>query len=254
MQLFSRIYGEGEPLIILHGLFGMGDNWITLAKKFAENFEVHVVDQRNHGKSFHSENWDYDFMVKDLEKYFEDKNIDKAYILGHSMGGKTAMNFACIHPDKVKKLIVADIAPKYYPVHHQKIIEALISVNFDIVQSRKDVEVQLSKFINDYSIKQFLMKGLYWIEKGKLAFRYNIKVIQTNIENVGKALDPNLIFNGETLFLRGVNSNYILDEDIDQIFEHFHHCKLVDIENAGHWLHAENPKDFYKEIMKFILE
>jgi esterase len=254
MQLFSRIYGEGEPLIILHGLFGMGDNWVTLAKKYAENFEVHVIDQRNHGQSFHSDNWDYHYMVEDLEEYFVEKHIEKAYILGHSMGGKTAMNFACMHPEKVIKLIVADIAPKYYPVHHQKIIEALVSVDFDIVKSRKDVEEQLSKFIKEYSIKQFLMKGLYWVEKGKLAFRYNVKVIEENIEKVGEALAPNAFYNGETLFLRGVNSSYILDEDIDIIFEHFHNSKLVDIANAGHWLHAENPNDFYTQTMSFLLE
>jgi len=254
MVLFSRIYGNGEPLLILHGLFGMGDNWITLAKRFAENYEVHVIDQRNHGQSFHSDSWTYQDMVSDLEEYIEAHQLGRVNLLGHSMGGKTVMCFASMHPSKVRKLIVADIAPKQYPVSHNFIIEALSKLNFDELHSRKQVDEELSKYISDYGIRQFILKSIYWKEKGKLGLRFNLEVIKRDIKNIGIALPPIAYFDGPTLFLDGENSDYIKPEDEEVISLHFPNYEIVEIPNAGHWLHAEQPKIFFETVSEFLEE
>ncbi len=254
MVLFSRIYGKGEPLLILHGLFGMGDNWITLAKQFAENYEVHIIDQRNHGQSFHSNSWTYQDMVSDLEEYISVHQLGRVNLLGHSMGGKTVMCFASIHPSKVNKLIVADIAPKQYPVSHKFILDAISNLNFDDIHSRKQADEELSKSISDYGIRQFLLKNIYWKEKGKLGFRFNVDVIKANIKNVGIALPPNAYFDGPTLFLNGQKSDYIKPEDEDLINLHFPNYEIVAIPNAGHWLHAEQPKIFFETVNEFLEE
>lgn len=253
MTLFSRIYGEGEPLLILHGLFGMGDNWITHAKKLGEHFEVHVIDQRNHGQSFHSEDWNYDAMVDDITNYIKVHQLIDVNILGHSMGGKTAMFFSCLNPKLVKKLVIADIAPREYPVHHQEILEALDSLDFDKIHSRKQADIELEKKIKDFGVRQFLLKSLHWASKERLGFRFNVKVIKDKIANVGIALPPNAYFDGPTLFMSGQKSNYITTPDEDQIALHFPNYDLVEIENAGHWLHAEQAQKFYEELIDFLL-
>lgn len=252
MILFSRIYGRGEPLLILHGLFGMGDNWITLAKQFAENYEVHVIDQRNHGQSFHSDSWTYQDMVSDLENYMDAHQLERVNLLGHSMGGKTAMCFASMNPSKVLKLIVADISPKEYPVHHDFILKALSSLNFNDIHSRKQADEELSKSISDFGIRQFLLKSLYWKEKGRLGFRFNIEVINGNIKSIGTALPQPAYFGGATLFLDGEKSNYIQPEDEDLISQHFPDYEIIEIPNAGHWLHAEQPKLFFEVVSEFL--
>ncbi|CAL2089018.1 esterase [Tenacibaculum sp. 190524A05c] len=251
--LHSKIVGEGKPLLILHGFFGMGDNWKSLANKFAEeNFEVHLVDQRNHGRSFHSEEFNYDLLVEDLYKYIQHHNLDKIDLLGHSMGGKTVMLFATKYPEVIDKLMVADIAPKIYPPHHQDIIRALNSIDFSIHSTRKLIDAKLSELIPQMGVRQFLLKNTYWIEKGQLAFRFNLKSLTENYEEIIKSLPVGSVFNGNTLFLRGGNSQYILDEDAPLLNAHFPKYSLATIANAGHWLHAENPKDFYEAVINFI--
>ncbi|MEN8139530.1 MAG: alpha/beta fold hydrolase, partial [Bacteroidota bacterium] len=245
MILFSRIYGQGEPLLILHGLFGMGDNWVSLAKQFSKDYEVHVIDQRNHGQSFHSEEWTYQDMVSDLENYIEEHQLGRVNLLGHSMGGKTVMCFAAMNPSKVKKLIVADIAPREYPVHHDFILEALSELNFKEIHSRKQADAELAKSIDNFGIRQFLLKSLYWKEKDRLGFRFNIDIIAKHIENVGVSLPQNAFFDGPTLFLDGEKSNYIRTEDEEDISLHFPDYSIEEIKNAGHWLHAEQPGVFY---------
>ena len=166
--LYSKIIGEGKPLLILHGFLGMSDNWKTLGNQYAKNgFEVHLIDQRNHGKSFHSTDFDYEFLANDLKIYIEHHAISEASLIGHSMGGKTVMQFAILYPELVNKLIVADIAPKYYPPHHNEIINALVSLNFDLISSRSEADKELSKHLTNYGIRQFLLKNLYWVERGK---------------------------------------------------------------------------------------
>jgi pimeloyl-ACP methyl ester carboxylesterase len=251
--LHSRIIGEGEPLLILHGFLGMSDNWKTLGGQYAKNeFQVHLIDQRNHGKSFHSENFNYELLANDLKNYMAHHNIPKANLIGHSMGGKTVMQFACSNPELVKKLIVADIAPKYYPPHHNEIINGLVSLNFDKINSRSEADNELAKHLSDFGIRQFLLKNLYWVEKGKLGFRFNLSILQDKMEEIGENISTTATFTGETLFLRGDKSEYILQNDFDSIKRHFPKATISTISNAGHWLHAENPKEFFSKTLNFL--
>jgi len=252
-MLHSKIEGEGKPFLILHGYLGMSDNWKTLGTQFAaEGFQVHMLDLRNHGKSFHSEEFTYEAMVQDVVEYCDGNNLETIDLLGHSMGGKVAMLFATTYPEKVRKLIVADIGPKYYAPHHQDIMAALNAVDFSKKPSRNEVDEIIAKFVPDFGTRQFLMKSLYWIEPGQLGFRFNLDVFNRTIENIGNALPENAIFEKPVLFLRGGNSNYIKDEDLVLIKKHFPLAEMKTIPNAGHWLHAENPKDFYAETIAFL--
>lgn len=252
--LHSNIIGEGKPFLILHGFLGMGDNWKTMAKRIAMlGYQVHLIDQRNHGRSFHSAIFDYETLVDDLMNYYTFHNIDKAVILGHSMGGKTAMLFAVTYPKKVAKLIVADIAPKAYPVHHDFILAGLNALDFSIIKTRKAAEEVLEKHISDFGIRQFLLKNLYWKNKGELALRLNLNALTENIEEIGVSLSPMTMYEGETLFLSGAKSSYIKDSDLDLIHAHFPNSTVLTIANAGHWLHAENPTDFLEGLCGFLL-
>jgi pimeloyl-ACP methyl ester carboxylesterase len=244
--------GQGRPLLILHGLFGSLDNWKTLGNKFAKNYEVYLIDQRNHGKSPHSDEFDYAAMSSDLLEFIEDHNLRAFYLLGHSMGGKAVMNFAqeC---DLVDKMIVADIAPKIYAPHHTIIIESLKNVDFTKVSSRNDVEQLLSEDIKEPAIRQFLMKNLYWREKNVLDWKINLDSICKNLDQIIGAIDNNVV-TIPTLFIRGQNSNYIKNEDFPQIKEQFPNSRIETIPNAGHWLHAENPSLFYNLVVRFLDE
>lgn len=249
--LHSKILGSGKPLIILHGFLGMSDNWKSLGNRYAENYEVHLIDQRNHGRSFHSEEFSYNKMVDDLKNYLNHYNLEKNIILGHSMGGKTAMQFALTYPDFIEKLIVADIAPKTYPPHHQYILKALSEVDFSIQKSRKEIENILKKYIAETGVVQFLMKNVYRKEKTELAFRFNLKVLNEKYNEVISTFKSEKVFKKPTLFLKGSNSNYISNEDIVSINRNFSNSKIKEIKNAGHWLHAEQPQEFYEETMMF---
>lgn len=254
-MLYSRIEGEGKPLLILHGFLGMSDNWKTFAGQIAaEGFQLHILDLRNHGRSFHSDVFTYEAMVQDVLEYCQGHNLDKVSILGHSMGGKVAMFFATTYPEKVDKLIVADIGPKYYRPHHQDILAGLNAVDLSQKPDRSQVEEILKEYVSDFGTRQFLMKSLYWIEPGQLAFRFNLPVFNEQIDNIGKALPDNALFENPTLFLRGGNSNYIKDEDFETIRHHFPNSEIKTVPNAGHWLHAENPKDFYSESIQYLLK
>jgi len=251
--MYSKIEGTGKPLLIIHGFLGMSDNWKTIGLQFAsDGFQVHLLDLRNHGKSFHSDVFNYEIMAQDVYDYCNANGLGKVTILGHSMGGKTAMLFAAIHPGMVEKLIVADIGPKFYPQHHQVIFEGLNAVDFSIKPSRNEVEAILSEYITDFGTRQFLMKSLYWKEPGQLAFRFNLAVFNKNRNEIGKALPEDVIFNKPTLYVRGGNSNYILNEDFENIKQHFPYADIETIPNVGHWLHAENPKLFYEITSSFL--
>lgn len=252
-MLYSKIEGQGKPLLIIHGFLGMSDNWKTLGTQFAQDgFQVHMIDLRNHGRSLHSEEFNYKLMVQDVLDYCKENNLDKVTILGHSMGGKVSMLLATLHPELIEKLIVADIGPKYYAPHHQDILEGLSSVDFSLKPSRSEVEAILSKYIPDFGTRQFLMKSLYWKNPGELAFRFNLASFISNSENIGDALPENAVFEKPTLFLRGDKSDYIKDEDCEGIKKQFPDSEIVTISNAGHWLHAENPKDFYQTTISFL--
>ncbi|WP_298264791.1 alpha/beta fold hydrolase [uncultured Lutibacter sp.] len=250
--LHATVLGKGEPLLILHGYFGMSDNWKTLGTKFSNNFEVHLIDQRNHGRSFHSSDFDYELLVEDLYHYIAYNKLEKVHLLGHSMGGKVAMLFAVTYPEYVHKLIVADIAPKYYEPHHQHILAALNAVNFSIHTSRKQVEDVLKIYVQEQGVLQFLLKNVYWKSKGQLAYRFNLQSLTENNSEVGEALPSFTHFEGKTLFLKGENSKYITKNDISLITAHFENAKIVTVKKAGHWLHAENPTQFYNEVVSFL--
>ena len=250
--LHSRIIGEGKPLLILHGYFGNGDNWKSIANKLKDSFQVHLIDQRNHGRSFHSDEFDYELMVEDLHNYIIRHQLEKVNLLGHSMGGKTAMLFAVEHSELVDKLIVADISPRMYPPHHHDILDALNSIDFSIHTSRKLVDEKLVEKIREIGVRQFLLKSVYWKEKGQLDFRFNLQSLTENNDEVGVALPSFTIFEGKTLFLKGENSGYISSDEEPIINAHFPNHKIVSIKNAGHWLHAENPADFLNEVKVFL--
>ncbi|MCG2460598.1 alpha/beta fold hydrolase [Flavobacteriaceae bacterium F89] len=251
--LHSKILGEGTPLLILHGFLGMLDNWKTIGKLYAENgFNVHLIDQRNHGKSFHSSDFDYDFLAGDIKEYMAGHHMPHAVAMGHSMGGKTVMQLACNHPELVTKLIVADIAPKYYPPHHQTIINALNDLTLEKYTSRTEVDEALAKNLTDVGIRQFLLKNLYWETKNKLGFRFNLQVLSQKMEEIGENIGATDVFPGPTLFLRGDRSEYIVPEDYPNIRRHFPLAKIETIDKAGHWLHAENPSQFFEKSLTFM--
>ena len=250
--LHSTILGEGQPLLILHGYFGMSDNWKSLGVQFATNFEVHLIDQRNHGRSFHADEFDYELLVEDLYNYINHYNLNKVVLLGHSMGGKVVMQFAVTFPELVDKLIVADISPRYYKPHHEVILSALNGVNFALHKTRKQVQEVLQIDIDEPGVLQFLLKNVYWKSKGELAYRFNLQSLTENNNEVGEALTSFTHFEGETLFLSGENSNYITNEDKPLISAHFSNFEIVTVKNAGHWLHAENPLQFYNEVVSFL--
>lgn len=253
MLLHSNILGQGQPFIFLHGFLGMSDNWKTLGTKFSElGYEAHLIDQRNHGRSFHSDEFSYELMVKDLNTYIEEHQLKDNILLGHSMGGKTAMLFAVEFPELIEKLIIADISPRYYPTHHDDILKGLSSLDFDIHKSRSEADDHLKRFVSDIGTRQFLLKNLYWETKEKLALRLNLETLKENVNEVGEALPMHSKFEKDTLFLRGDRSEYISLQDECIIKTHFPKAKIETISNAGHWLHAENPTEFFDVVNSFI--
>lgn len=250
--LHSTIKGEGKPLLILHGYFGMSDNWKTLGNLFSKDYQVHLIDQRNHGRSFHADAFNYELLAQDLYSYIQYHQLENIYLVGHSMGGKTAMLFAVSYPNLVDKLIIVDISPKSYQPHHNAILVGLNSVDFSIHNSRKLVDEQLSNYISELGVRQFLLKNVYWKEKGVLDYRFNLKSLTENNSEVGKPLPQNTSFMKPTLFLKGEKSDYILSDEQMIIDNHFLENKVIEISKAGHWLHAENPKDFYNEVCAFL--
>lgn len=252
--LHSKIEGlSGIPMLVIHGYLGMSDNWKSFAKQVCElGYQVHVLDLRNHGRSFHSDQWSYQVMVQDVIAYMNYHNLDKAVVLGHSMGGKVAMTLATSYPERVEKLIVADISPREYTPHHQDIFQALNAVDFSLKPSRSQVDQIISEYIKDQATKLFLLKSLYWVEPGQLGFRFNIEVFNNNPQVVGQGLDKQARFSKPTLFIKGELSNYIVDKDWELIQEHFSDVKLESIPNAGHWLHAQDPELFFTLVKDFL--
>lgn len=256
MELFHRRFGvEGDPqLIILHGLFGISDNWVSYARRIAmEGFEVFVVDQRNHGQSPHSDNFNYLALTDDLFDFIDDNEIETPIIIGHSMGGKVAMRFALENPDIVKKLVIVDITLKAYGPrdNHRKIISAMKSVDFTIVNSRSDVEKQLAIGLPELRIRQFILKNLHRTEKQNYEWRIYLDGLENNLDQMFDAIDTITKFNKPSLFIRGGASDYILYSDYDQIRYNFPNAEIITIEGASHWVHVEAMERFYQLTMGF---
>lgn len=254
MDLYANVIGEGKPLLVLHGFLGMGDNWKTLAKRYADEqgYEVHLIDQRNHGRSPHSDEFNYTLLADDLKSYMDKHELKTADIIGHSMGGKTVMTFAAHYPEYVNKLIVVDIAPKYYAPHHQMILEGLTAVDEACFESRKDADDLLSEYIKIKSIRQFLLKNLYRKNKKEYGLRVNLESLTAHVNEIGKALDAEETFEGKTLFINGKKSDYITADDTNLIKNHFPNAKIQPIANAGHWVHAEQSDEFYNVTSAFL--
>jgi esterase len=254
MKLAFRKLGNGKPLFILHGLFGSADNWQTLGKYFAEYFTVYFIDQRNHGQSPHSGEWSYEVMSEDIRELVEDEGLNKIMLLGHSMGGKTAMHFAVRYPEKVEKLVVVDIGPKKYPITNQFVIDAIDRFDPQKVKSRKEADEAMSHFIEEQGVRQFLLKNLYWDENQKLQWKFNYDVIKENISRVSDATPmPEKPLDIPVLFVKGEKSDYIFPSDIKLMTAMFPMAKLVVIPGAGHWVHADNPQEFFKVVTEFLL-
>lgn len=252
MKLAYRNLGSGSPLIILHGLFGSSDNWQTLGKKFGEDYEVFLLDQRNHGRSPHSEDFDYDLLADDLNEFMEEHGIESAILLGHSMGGKTVMRFAQKHPLKAEKLIVADMGIKSYPPHHKDVLRAFHALEPETLKSRSEAEQRIESIIPSFGVRQFLLKNLYRKKEGGYGIRANFRVLEREMSRILEEL-PNQEVDIDTLFLYGENSDYVPTEDHAEIQDLFPLAQFSGLQ-AGHWLHAEKPIEFYDEVKKFVTQ
>ena len=255
MKLFYRSFGEGPAVIILHGLFGISDNWVTFGRKLAEEgYQVYIPDQRNHGQSPHSPVFNYLALADDLNEFIEDHDIEEPVIIGHSMGGKVTARYALENPELLKKVIIVDISLRAYPGRssHKKIIDGMRRINFDMAHSRKQVDMLLSERIPDFRIRQFILKNLYWKEKDRLDWRINFEAICDNLDELFDGIDTIDRFDKPALFIRGGLSDYIIEEDFPVIKYNFPQSEIVTIENATHWVHAEAPEKFAKLVFDFL--
>ncbi len=255
MKLFFRKTGEGQPILILHGVFGSSDNWFSISKMFAEKgFAVYALDARNHGQSPRSEEFSYELMAADLNEFITEHQLEKPVIIGHSMGGKTVMHFAMSYPERFSKLVIVDIAPKFYPAHHSHIIQGLTSIDLENLKNRNDAEAQLAKYVSNVGERQFLLKNLYRTESGTFDWRINLPVLSREIYQIGGDFtDTKSVFE-PALFLRGSESGYIFDEDIPSIQTIFPNAIIVTIDGAGHWIQAEKPTEFVAAVVDFVNE
>lgn len=253
MKLYFRKVGEqGPALIILHGIFGSSDNWLGIAKMLSDQFQVYLVDQRNHGQSPWSDKFDYQVMSEDLLEFIQEHQLIKPIILGHSMGGKVVMQFALNHPEVAQKMVVVDIAPKFYPVHHTAILEGLNSLDLKNLASRTEANEHLKRFEEKEGVRQFLLKNLFRNDQQEFAWRINVKVITKNIDVVGHELWVKNSVNIPAYFIKGAESHYIQPEDERYIAEIFPNFELIEVPHAGHWVQADQPEAFV-DVLRTIL-
>ena len=258
MKLFFREYlpadasTSKQTLVILHGLFGSSDNWLTQARFLSNNnYKVYTVDQANHGQSYHSASFDYATMVNDLKEFIDDQKLGQPVILGHSMGGKTAMNFALAHPDSLSKLIVVDIAPRYYDLEHYTILKGLNAIAIDTITSRNEADETLAAYVPESDVRQFLLKNLQRKAEGGFSWKINLPLITEQLANIGVDLQYPGKFDKPTLFIRGRRSSYVRDTDLDRIKEVFPQASLETME-TGHWVQAEKPQEFVDLVMNWL--
>ena len=252
MKLHYREMGEGAPLIILHGLFGSSDNWLSVGKELSQDYKIYLLDQRNHGDSPHSSSFTYVDMATDLKEFIGEHGIKDPVIMGHSMGGKTVMKFALSYPDLLKKLIVVDIAPRYYPVHHDVILQGLQAIDVDALKTRREADATLAEYVPELGVRQFLLKNLGRNTEGGYEWKINLPVINDKIENVGEGLQEEDRFEKPTLFINGAASGYIKKADKPLIQQIFPQSEVQTIEGAGHWVHAEKPEEFVEKVKSFL--
>ncbi len=253
MNLYYRELGEGNPpIVILHGVFGSCDNWLTVSKGLAESNKIYLLDARNHGQSPHSDEFSYEVMADDLYAFIQEHQLVQPVIIGHSMGGKTVMTFACKYPDVFSKMVVVDISPRYYKPHHQSILAGLSAIHLETLQSRQEADEILKNYEPELGVRQFLLKNLYRNEQNGFSWRMNFEVIKNKIENIGEPLREDAKISKPALFIRGANSRYIKEDDESLIRSIFSDVQIETIEGAGHWVQAEKPKEFLEVVKKFL--
>jgi len=251
MQLNVQIHGNGDPLIILHGLFGTLENWGAQIKALAEQFTVYAVDLRNHGRSPHNDEMSYPAMAADIIQLMDEHSLQSAHILGHSMGGKVAMQLALNQPQRVDKLIIVDIAPVQYPHHHQDVMRGLNAVDLQTLKSRNEADQQLSQYIPELSVRQFLLKNLYRNEQKQFAWRMNLPVLEARYDNISMAPEGPA-YQAPVLFIKGEKSDYITAAYREPILKLFPQADYRMIQGAGHWPHAEKGAAFTKLALNYL--
>jgi pimeloyl-ACP methyl ester carboxylesterase len=250
MNLYHQSTGEGKPLIIIHGLFGSADNWRSLAKYFAKFCHVISIDLRNHGRSPHDDAQNFSVMADDLFQLCNTLSLEKVTVLGHSLGGKVAMQFAERYPETLDKLIVVDISPREYEGGHTPMMDAMMAIDMQQIQSRSEVDAELAKSIEDKSVRQFLLMNLV-SEDDRYRWRINLPVLKANYREYMKAVCENMYCQHETLFIYGENSDYVMTADIAQIKTIFENVTFVSMP-TGHWVHAERPQQFKQIVEDFL--
>jgi pimeloyl-ACP methyl ester carboxylesterase len=252
MRLHFRSYRQGAPLIILHGLFGSLENWHSISQNLAADFQVFAVDQRNHGLSPHAPEMSYQLMAEDLQELLAAQHLGSVNLLGHSMGGKTAMVFALIYPDLVNRLVVVDMSPRTYPPQHLEILKALQSLDLCSFRSRAEIESALAPSIPDLAVRRFLLKNLKRDSAGSFSWQINLGAINANYARLNEAISSQHSFDKPTLIIRGERSNYVRDEDMTSIQKLFPRAELCEIPGAGHWVHADKPEPFLRKVREFL--
>lgn len=252
MELYSRVDGSGFPIVILHGLLGSSDNWRAVSQRLGRSYKVYTVDLRNHGQSPHSDTMTYPVMAEDLRELLERETISEAHVVGHSLGGKIAMQFATSHPDRVKKLVVIDIAPKAYPPLQRSTLAALEQLELQSFTSFGEIDAALASAIPEIALRQFLMKNIARVPKMDFQWRIDLGSIAKSYDELTKAIIPTGTYNKPALFLRGGRSDYIQDAELPSIQAIFPRAELVTIATAGHWLHTDATDEFLKVLTAFL--
>ncbi len=241
-----------QPLIVLHGVFGSSDNWLTVGRRLSEHYEVFLLDLNNHGRSYHHDALSYEVMANDVRRFIDQQKLEDVALLGHSMGGKVAMQLALTHPTLLDHLIVVDIAPRAYPVHHDQILEGLRAIPLTEIEQRSEADAALRDYVPEAPIRQFLLKNLYRDESGQFAWRINLPVLHRDVEQIGQAITADTTYDGPTLFVKGAQSGYISAQDETDIVRLFPHSRVEAIADAGHWVHAEQPDALVALLTDFL--
>jgi pimeloyl-ACP methyl ester carboxylesterase len=252
MRLHFQEFGQGASLIILHGLFGSLDNWATIGRQLAGHFHVFTVDQRNHGHSPHSPEMNYSVMADDLDEFMQRHRLASASVLGHSLGGKTAMQFALLYPGKVEKLLVADISPQAYPPAHEPIFNALLALDLKSFQTRQQIEKALAPLIPEPDIRRFLLKNVTRGHENMFHWKLNLRDILRNYSRLNEAVNADRHFDRPALFIRGGKSDYISEQDLPAIRRLFPHAEIRTIPDAGHWVQADAPGTLVRLVLDFF--
>ncbi len=252
-----RTDASQQPLVVLHGVFGSSDNWITVGRRLSERYEVFLLDLNNHGRSYHHDALSYAVMADDVRRFVDQQNLENVALLGHSMGGKVAMQLALTQPEALSHLIVVDIAPRAYPVHHDRILEGLRAIPLDTITQRNAAEAVLRDYVPEAPVRQFLLKNLYRNDSGQFAWRFNLSVLHRDVAQIGRAIPDDTVaeatpYKGPALFIKGAQSDYVRPDDEADIARWFLNSRVEAVADAGHWVHAEQPEALLALVTDFV--